>query len=98
MVGLRLPRITVQATRADQRVACQETHAEHPDGSIWIVGNGQPHTVALTQTVAAAIAHGDLTVLPVEAGPVPAAPTTTTGQVAAAARRKRGSDEPADRE
>lgn len=74
--------ISVMAAKVDDRVALWERHPDHPTGEIWIVGDGQPHEVALTPRVVALLKDGTLlqvqTFSEPEVEPQPALTTKTT--------------------
>lgn len=66
--------ITVKATNTDNRVALWQRHPDHPNGEIYIVGDGTEHQVAETQAVKQALNRGYL----VEVEKKPAAKSKAT--------------------
>lgn len=55
--------LTIRAARDDRRVAVREAHPDHPDGEIWVTGDGREHTAALTREVARRIGDGSVVVV-----------------------------------
>ena len=52
--------VKVMPARNDDQVVLWEVHPDHPDGEIWIVGDGTSYLVALTHRVRQRINEGQL--------------------------------------
>lgn len=52
--------IKVMSAKQDDRVALWEVHPDHPDGEIFVTGNGESYKVALTPMVKSRLNDGKL--------------------------------------
>lgn len=89
-------KIYVKATNLDGRVAVWDRHADHPNGEVFITGDGRVHEVAETPKIKRGLSSGVLTAVEKPAAEVTApkvAPTGAKGGKAAATELTPPADE-----